>query len=138
LFNNYQSANEHIFYNHIDKSYDVPIKETPNCDDLFVGYLKYVSDKTNKPYFEFIFKFVLLLREFYNRSKTNEFTYGNDFTQINNAEALPDFFNDFIVEYMEAKDYYGLDANELIELIQHLCFWLFSNKYTTSRLTLLG
>lgn len=59
------------------------------------------------------------------------------FTQINNAEHVPDSCNEFITEFMDPNDYFGLETNELIEAIQHFCYWLYVNQHTTSRLTLL-
>lgn len=58
------------------------------------------------------------------------------YTQHNNSEGLPDLCNDFITDFMEPKEYFGMDTMELIEIIQHLCHWLFIKNYTTSRLTL--
>jgi hypothetical protein len=107
-----------------------------NIDDIFIQYLQDCKDKTNTDYFNFVFKFLILFRECINKTKTDEENEG-EFTQIQNAELIPDLCNDFIVDFMEPEDYFGLDTNELIEIIQHLCYWLYVNSYTTSRLTLL-
>lgn len=118
------------------------VKGVP-CDGIFFQYLKEMSSKTNKEYFWFILKFIFLFRECINKFKkaqVNEENSTNDkceYTQIYNAEAVPDQCNDFVAEFMDPNDFFGLDTNELIEIIQHLCFWLYSNNYTTSRLTLL-
>ena len=53
------------------------------------------------------------------------------------TENLPDICNDFYIEFMEPKNFFGLNQNELIEVIQHYCFWLYSNKYTQAHLFLL-
>jgi hypothetical protein len=96
-----------------------------------------VGFKTNKSYFDYIFKFVLLFRECFNKLKSSEVNTPNEYTQMFGAESVPDICNEFIVEFMEPEEFYGLDTNELIEVIQHLCHWLYGNGYTTSRLTLL-
>jgi hypothetical protein len=86
---------------------------------------------------------VILFRECINNLKKNDVEpFKQDggkveFTQIYNAENAPDTCNEFIGEFMEPNDYFGLDTGELIEVIQHMCFWLYVNNYTTSRLTLL-
>jgi hypothetical protein len=139
LFKNISNLTEHNFYILIDKEFDHVSKDNSNniCDIQFLNYLREISEKTNKNYFHFIFKFLFLVREFYNINKKDSVEEGKEFTMTSSAENMPDFCNDFIIEYMEPNDYYGLDTNELIEIIQHLCFWLYTNGYTSSRLTLL-
>ena len=58
------------------------------------------------------------------------------FTQLFSAEGISDSFNDFFLEFMNPKKYFGLNESELIELAQHFCFWLFQNRYTHSFLSL--
>ena len=140
VFHNCDSLKSHKFYSLIENHfYSNNSIETPNCDDMLLTFIRDVSKKTNKPYFQFIFKFILLFREFYNQAKRKSESKDEEYeyTQFNNAENLPDFCNDFIVEYMEPYDYFGLDTGELIEIIQYFCFWMYSNGYTSSRLTLL-
>ena len=153
LFPNYKTYEEHPFFKTLHES---PIKAVENtvdatnnplgvkpcqeisCDQVFASYLKDASIKSNKDYFYFIFKFVVLFRECINKvRKDPESVQENEFTQLNNAENVPDTCNEFISEFMEPHDYFGLDTGELIEVIQHLCFWLYVHNFTTSRLTLL-
>ena len=156
LFSSFNTYADHPFYKNlqeipiqaIENTVDVnnpstikPSQEI-NCDQVFASYLKDASMKTNKEYYYFIFKFVLLFRECINRVKKdanniNDLNSGIEYTQINNAENVPDTCNEFISEFMEPHDYFGLDTGELIEVIQHLCFWLYIHNFTTSRLTLL-
>lgn len=157
MFANYESYTAHPFYN-ILQEIPIDVENTqvgPNslmnkpsqevsCDQVFASYLKDVSNKSNKEYFNFIFKFVLLFRECINVVRkaineldVNDLSAGKEFTQINNAENVPDTCNEFISEFMEPHEYFGLDTGELIEVIQHLCFWLYVHNFTTSRLTLL-
>ncbi len=155
MFENYKSYEEHAFYNILKETPIQPVENVVDannpsavkpsqdisCDQVFACYLKDVSIKTNKEYFYFIFKFVLLFRECVNRLRKdtgdNESGQEKEFTQINNAENVPDTCNEFVSEFMEPNDYFGLDTGELIEVIQHLCFWLYIHNFTTSRLTLL-
>lgn len=115
-----------------------------NCDTAFLGYVKEFYTQTNYDYFHFLLKFVVMFRQCINKLKRanngealdNSLDPKNYFTQLNNAEGVPDMCNDFVTEFMEPKDYFGMDTMELIEIIQHFCHWLFLKNYTTSRLTL--
>jgi len=111
-----------------------------NLDDIFFSYLKEFYSKTNQEYFHFMFKFIIMFRQCINKLKNyNTFNLPdpiNYYSQHQNAEIVPDLCNDFVTEFMEPKDYFGMDTLELIEIIQHLCHWLFINNFTTSRLTL--
>ena len=128
-----------------NKNKNEPLKKIkqPNVDSLFYLYLKEFSTKTNKDYFWFIVKFIVLFREGINILKkdmvTDEVINGDktEFTQIYNAEEIPEVCNDFFLDFMEPKRFFGLNKEELIELIQHFCFWLYTNMYCPSHLTLL-
>ena len=88
-------------------------------------------------------KFIVLFRECINKLRNNLVKNEDKtekkqlYTQIYNAETVPEICNDFFVEFMEPYDFFGLYKEELIELIQHFCYWLFSNQYAQSHLTLL-
>jgi len=120
---------------------DSESKITPkNIDEIFLLYLKDVYKQTNAEYFHFMFKFIILFRQCINKLK-NPSTFNspdpkNYYTQQNNAEGVPDFCNDFVTDFMEPNEYFGMDIIELIEIIQHLCFWLFEKNFTTSNLAL--
>jgi len=118
-------------------------KQDVTGDEVFATYLKEVGGQSNTEYFHFVFKFVVLFRECINRIKKDSIDplkqteEKKEYMQVHTAEAAPDTCNEFITEFMEPNDYFGLDTSELIEIIQHLCYWLYANNYTTSRLTLL-
>ena len=59
------------------------------------------------------------------------------YTQIYSAETVPEICNSFYLTYLQPNEFYGLNQEELIELIQHFCNWLNVNNYTCSKLTLL-
>ena len=114
-----------------------------NLDELFFLYLKEFAGKTNKDYFWFMIKFAVLFRECINtlrkkfvKNEKNE-EKNKFYTQVYNAETVPEICNDFFVEFMEPHDFFGMLKDELIELIQHFCYWLYSKQYTQSHLTLL-
>jgi len=115
-----------------------------NCDTAFFAYVKEFYPVTNFDYFHFLLKFVVMFRQCINKLKRSSNTSDapesvnpqNYFTLLNNAEGVPDMCNDFVTEFMEPMDYFGMDTMELIEIIQHFCHWLFLKNFTTSRLTL--
>lgn len=111
------------------------------CDEVFSEYVNEVACKANKSYCLFSLKFVLLFRECINKFKQSQIE-NKDFTETNNPDPVPDLCNEFITDFMENSDFFGMnseeDKNEFIEIIQHFCFWLFNNGYTSSRLTLLA
>ena len=121
-----------------------PLKKikSPCVDNLFYLYLREFSKKTNKDYFWFMVKFVVLFRESINVQKkdmvTDDIITANktEFTQLFNGEEISELCNDFFLDFMEPNKFFGLNKEELIELIQHFCFWLYTNMYSSSHLTL--
>ena len=159
IFQNIKVIEDYSFYqlviNNWDKeTYDFPneclcfndkvisVFNSPPLDPLFFLYLKEFSSKTNNNYFWFINKFIILFREGINLIKKDnvkeEYKTATEkvFTQLFSAEGISDSFNDFFLEFMNPKKYFGLNESELIELAQHFCFWLFQNRYTHSFLSL--
>jgi hypothetical protein len=117
------------------------------CDDIFIQYILLVSSLTNEEYFKFVFSFVLLLRECINKYKNievenskevlNEKNNKVEFTQIYDAEQIPEICNEFLTEFLTNADYFGIDneyKGEFQLIIQHFCFWLYQNNFTSSKL----
>lgn len=105
-------------------------------DEIFSKYLVEVNRDCNEAYFEFVTKFVILFRECINKIKSENSL--EEYSTQNNADTVPDTCNEFVTDFMEGYDYFGLDTMELIEIIQHLCNWLYENKFTTSKLSLVS
>ena len=88
-------------------------------------------------------KFIVLFRDCINSERKNlikqeQVTEKRIFyTQIYSAETIPEICNSFYLTYLQPNEFYGLNQEELIELIQHFCNWLNVNNYTCSKLTLL-
>ena len=166
LFKNFEKVEDYYFYDLIIKNWekekpdieqesyyddfqnaniDAPLKtvNSPCVDGLFYLYLREFSKKTNKDYFWFLIKFIVLFREFVNLKKKDMLKKDiltenkKEYSQMFNAETIPDICNDFYIEFMEPHNFYGLNHGELIEVIQHFCYWLYSNKYTQAHLYLL-
>ena len=141
-----------IFYSHpngleeisiLKKLYDDELisneeKSKKNCDDIFYEYLKECKNKTNKKYFSFLLKFIIILKECYYSNQTillNEEEKRNIIENLSLVE-LPNFCNDFYTEFLSKNNYFDLFENEkenideIVKVIQHFCYWLFKNKYT--------
>ena len=151
IVENWKKAEENIFppeekfcYNAQVRKGEIPQKlNSYNLDQLFFNYLKQFSKKVNDDYLWFMIKFIVLFRECIN-SKNEELVKQENksenrelFTQIYNAETVPETCNYFFLEFLQPHDNFGLNKDELIELIQHFCYWLYTNQYTQSHLTLL-
>ena len=111
-----------------------------NLDSIFFFYLKEFHKSVNDKYFWFMLKFVILFRESLNQSK-KYFVKNNEnktFCQLFNAEIIPELCNEFCLDFMEPYDYFGLNKEELIELIQHFCYWLNAKQYTQLQLGLIN
>ena len=98
-------------------------------------------------------KFILLFYECFNLNKSKEKKEVNindinkneenkkiDYSNLSNAESLPELCNEFYSEFMEPNNFFNLnnenEMNEILDLIQHFCIWLFKNEYTKSKLSL--
>ena len=120
-------------------------KNKKNCDDIFYEYLKECRDKTNKKYFSFLLKFIIIFRECYCVNQTvhlNEEEKKNIIGHLSLVK-LPKFCNDFYYDFLSKYNYFDLFEKEkenenenenknktIIEAIQHFCYWLYKNKYT--------
>ena len=112
-----------------------------NIDSIFFFYLKEHSKNVNLEYFWFMIKFIVLFRECINKLRDNlvkKDEQNKAYSEIYNCENVPEMCNDFMLEFMEPYDYFGLNKDELIELIQHFCYWLNLKQYTQLHLSLLN
>ena len=112
-----------------------------NLDGILFFYLKEFYKNTNLEYFWFMIKFIVLFRECINRLRADLVKKDQQnklYSEIYNCENVPEVGNDFILEFMEPYDYFGMNKDELIELIQHFCYWLNLKEYTHLNLTLLN
>ena len=144
LFSKPKTFNDNYILDNLDKN--APITEKPrnerNCDEVFYEYLSIFKDKANDKYFTLIMKFIILFRECYDISKNKNVNEENR-EQVTNKltpEGLPDLCNEFYGEFLEPNHFFGIneqnDQNEIIDIIQHFCIWLFKNDYTKSKLSL--
>jgi hypothetical protein len=132
-------------FNAINKL-DEPLNkiQSYNLDGIFFFYLKEFYKNASIEYFWFMIKFIVLFRECINKLRANlvkkeEQSETNKlYSQIYNSEYVPEVCNDFVLDFMEPFDYFGLNKDELIEIIQHFCYWLYSKQYTQLHLSLIN
>lgn len=117
------------------------IVDKPSIDEVFFLYIKYLYNKINKEYFSIVLKYIIIFREYINKEKKNiinkNFLTENkkEYTQIYDAEIVPDLLNDFLTEFMEKYNYFCVDKEKIIEIIEYFCFWLYSEGYTNSHIS---
>ena len=112
-----------------------------NLDGILFTYLKEFYKNANLEYFWFMIKFIVLFRECINRLRADLVKKDQQnklYSEIYNCENAPEVCNDFLLEFMEPYDYFGMNKEELIELILHFCYWLNLKEYTHLNLSLLN
>ena len=111
-------------------------KNEKTCDDAFTEYLINFIDKTNKMYFLFMIKFVLLFKEFYDLYKNKEKKDEEKKTITNSLQPneLPYLCNEFYNDFLKMNNFFGINEDEIVEIIQHFCIWLFKNDFTKAKL----
>ena len=121
----------------IDKKTNLDLKI---CDDIICSYLDSVAVLTNENYFIFVTKFIILFRECVNVNQSKDEKYNEkEYSTCENAEIFPEQCNEFFSNFLEKYQFFDFsddDKAELIEIIQHFCYWLFLNNYTKSKLSL--
>ena len=147
----YSGINMNLNMN-INMNMNLPMKEnininnkiqSYNLDCIFFFYLKEFYKYVNDKYFWFLLKFIILFRECINKSrkdlikKENE-NENKEYSQLYNAEIVPEICNEFLLDFMEPYDYYGMNKDELIELIQHFCYWLGIKQFTQLQISLIN
>jgi hypothetical protein len=146
LFSKPEKYEDNFILNNLVKNEQLPkkLKNEKCCDEIFYEYLLSFKDKTNEKYFTLLLEFVLLFRECYDVSKNKTKNEENK-KQVTNklsAEELPDLCNEFYGEFLDENDFFGIenqeDRNEIVDIIQHFCLWLYKSDFTKSKLTLAG
>ena len=145
LFSSPKSVEEEPILNSLLKKAELEDKNQKSektCNEVFYEYLKTFKDMVNDKYFILITKFVLLFRECFDLNKNKDKTEEERVNLVGTLtpEGLPDLCNEFYGEFLINNEFFGIDdkddREEIIELIQHFCIWLFKNEYTKSKLSL--
>ena len=107
-----------------------------NLDEIFLIYIKDISKKVNIKYFPYIIKFVILFRKYINDLKKDllkniiQDDKKNYYSQVFNAENIPEESNGFITDFMEKNNYFEMNKNEVFEITQNFCCWLYLYKFS--------
>lgn len=131
-------------------------KREKSCDQIFAEYLGSIARKVCNEYYIKVLRFVFLFRECVNDNgeklieerknlpaflfPKNNVTYNptKDYCCDNNAEQVPDMCNEFLLNYLERREnQVEMTRTELIELTQNMCYWMFINGYTCSKIALI-
>jgi len=120
--------------NHIIHNEKIPI------DFVLMNYLDKMSLYCNEDYYTKLIIFVTLFREHVNYINVDKVEKEHEFSEIREAEDVPESSNEFITEFLfpDDQDYgFGFTKEEIIDLTRNLCNWMYINNFTCSKLFLL-
>lgn len=132
-----------------------------NCNDIFCLFLIYVFRFVSVSFYREIVFFIVCYRIMLNETgwqkckqmnESFEIDINREFCEANSAEYVPDFANDFVMDYfsiciqterichgVDKFVYLGLDAEKLLRLIlitKYFCRWLYIHKFTKAKTTI--
>ena len=128
---------KHDIYRNVINEYQI-------IDIVLIDYLNKMSMFCNPQYFIKLIKFVTLFREHankFNYNKTEKNPENKEYTEVNDAENFPDSANEFITQFLHPQGKetdFGFNKEESIDLTQNLCYWMYENNYTCSKLSLIN
>ncbi len=145
----YDSVENHPFLGKfLEDEHDIhrnEINEHEVTDRVLMDYLNKMSSFCNKQYYQKLIKFVTLFREHvnkFNKSKVNKDKFPDkDYTEVTDAEDVPDSSNEFITDFLHpegSETDFGFTKDESIDLTQNLCFWMYENNFTCSKLSIIN
>ena len=136
----YENFEKHEFFQRVIDNYSNPRQldsEKAKCSEVFAEYICRVAKVTNPMFLEKIVIFVTLFRECLNSINRKE--NDNEYTEDNNAEDAPDISNEFVTEYLETdKNFHDFEKDEIVDITQNFCQWLYDNNFTCSKLSLIS
>ena len=145
---NYSTVDQHPFLSKFKKdSHDINknlVNEHEMTDIVLIDYLNKMSMHCNNEYYIKLIKFVTLFREHVNKvnsSKVDKAKYPDEeYTEVYDAEDVPDSSNEFITDFLhpEGENDFGFTKDESIDLTQNLCYWMYENNFTCSKLSLIN
>lgn len=124
-------------------------------DDIFAVYLRETSQKVNENFYKLLLRYMIWYRECANRfgwsklDKEGQAKGGNedtnetedekehpiDFWEVNNAEHIPDLWNEFITVFLEEYSF-GIERADAIDMTRNFCNWLYVQGHTCSKLSM--
>ncbi len=71
--------------------------------------------------------------------KEENSSYTTEYTEENNAEDAPDISNEFVTDFLESDPFFfNFEREEIIDITQNFCAWLYDNNFTCSKLSLIN
>ena len=145
----YESVNRHPFLGKfLEDEHDIHknvVNEHEVTDRVLMDYLNKMSSFCNKEYYQKLIKFVTLFREHvnkFNKAKVDKEKYPDkDYTEVTDAEDVPDSSNEFITDFLHPEgneNDFGFTKDESIDLTQNLCYWMYENNFTCSKLSIIN
>ena len=128
----FKNDNHDIYRNIID--------EYQKIDVVLIDYLNKMSMFCNPEYFIKLIKFVTLFREHVNQFYGKKNNLDKEYTEINDAENFPDSANHFLLAFLHPdgkENDFGFNKEESIDLTLNLCYWLYENNFTCSKLSVI-
>jgi hypothetical protein len=145
---NYASVDQHPFLSKFKKDpHDINknlVNEHEITDIVLMDYLNKMSMYCNNDYYIKLIKFVTLFREHVNKVNIGKVDKiknpEKEYTEINDAEDVPDSSNEFITDFLhpDGETDFGFTKDESIDLTQNLCYWMYENNFTCSKLSLIN
>lgn len=121
----------------ITKKYDD--EKTPT-DLVLMNYLNKMSCHCNETYYTKLIVFITLFREHINIINKDKVQPDKEFSEITEAEDVPESSNEFITDFLflnDEENVFNMSKDEAIDLTRNLCNWMYLNNFTCSKLFLL-
>lgn len=124
----------------------IPQKDS-SIDEAFIIYIiNFAKVTQNTNLIEAIIKFIVLLRENINivgpEHKERVISFGinlnsdnrQPYSKYNTCQDLPEFVNDFISVFVPLDELFFIELDELLDLTNNFCNWLFVNNLTNLKI----
>jgi len=138
----YTSFDQHPFMQLILEHYQSPKTLDPEkskCNEVFADYLCKIARVSRKEVFAKFVTFITLFRESLNSMNKKDNLHSGDYTQEYVPEDAPDISNEFVTEFLESdSSFFDFQKDEVIDITQNFCQWLYDNNYTCSKLSLIN
>jgi hypothetical protein len=116
-------------------------------DNILLIYVILLLQVTRENvYLKLLIKFVFLIRNYINMVgwDHNKYLYGygliedrrnkGQYCCKNTCDQIPELINNFISSFICLDDEFGKHENEMIDLSENLCYWLYINRLSSYKL----
>jgi hypothetical protein len=114
-----------------------------NVDTILIIYvILLMKVKPDQRFIKKVTKFLFLFREYLNMmgwdfmevlkeyGLVNFFDKNQLFCSVNNCEEIPELLNDFVTVFLELEKEFACEKNEISDLAENFCYWLYINDLT--------